>query len=221
MNAVLFEHAFHLAHFVFPKGGTCLEFGVYEGSSYMWQVKQMCERYLTSTLIGFDSWAGLPRETPEVWVPERHKPGRYTAAKAIVLGKLDGMDTKRFTFVDGFFSRSLTRKVQKSIHNVIFINIDVDLYRSTMALLNFVRPLLQPGTILYWDDWRDPRDNRPGMWGEQLAWSTWIARQQDLRVETLEVNPNNKRSMIVVAVDGKRLNMSMVAIRQHATELAS
>lgn len=221
MAAELFTRAFHLAHFIFPEGGTCLEFGVYQGSSYMWQVKQMRERYLKSTLIGFDSWKGLPKESPGIWVPERHRSGSYTSPKSVVLQKLDGMDRTRFTLVDGLFSESLTPRLQKSIHNVIFINIDVDLYKSTITLLNFIQPLLQPGTILYWDDWRDPRDEHPGMWGEELAWNNWIVHNRRVFAETIEVNPNNKRSMIITSVGTECLSTSMVDVRQHATDLAS
>lgn len=217
----VFARAFHTAHYIFPSGGTCLEFGVYRGSSYVWQAKQMQERYLKSTLIGFDSWKGLPEETPGVWVPERHRPGSYASSKSDVLQKLEGIKCDRFTLVDGLFSDSLTLELQKSIRNVIFINIDVDLYKSTVELLDFVRPLLQPGTILYWDDWRDPRDGYKGMWGEELAWNFWMLKQHGLGAEALEVDFNNKRSMIVTEVDGRSFSGSMADIRQHGTGLAS
>jgi len=66
--------SFHLAHKIFKKG-TCLEFGVSKGDSYVWQAEQILKLYPESRLIGFDSWLGLPKEAEGVWFPYRHRRG--------------------------------------------------------------------------------------------------------------------------------------------------
>lgn len=222
----LFQRAFHLAHHVFPEGGTCLEFGVFSGSTYSYQAAEIRRRYSASRLIGFDSWQGLPEETDGVWAPLRHSTGEYAAPKDIVLSKLKSLgiesDDPQFRLVDGYFADSLTDDLRRRIGQVVFINIDVDIYRSTIELLDFVRPLLRPGVILYWDDWKDPRDENQSDWGEHLAWEHWLKAQKDLVVETLEINPVNQRTMIVTEVDGKRIQAplpSMSDIRYFASEL--
>jgi len=223
----LIQRAFHLAHFIFPKGGTCLEFGVFEGGTYSYQASEIMRQYPYSSLVGFDSWHGLPEEAAGVWFPKRHEKGGYSAQKTKVIQKLQAIgvsvNDQRFRFVDGFYSESLTDHLRDEISNVIFINIDVDIYRSTIEVLEFIRPLLRPGVIIYWDDWKDPKDEGAQAWGEHLAWENWFTKQQDFTVETLEVNPVNQRTMIVVAVDGQRMMAPLPTIcdiRYHAQELA-
>lgn len=224
----LFHAAFHLAHFLFPNGGTCLEFGVNKGNTYCYQAEQILTRYPKSSLIGFDSWQGLPEETPGVWAPERHSLGALAVQKSEVLERLRHLGAlagdARFRFVDGFFSESLTDLLRRELCDVIFINVDVDIHRSTLELLDFGRPLLRPGVVLYWDDWKDPRDESPQAWGEDLAWTEWCSRQDGLQVETIEVNPVNQRSMVVTQVGEQRLSPplpSLADIRYHALSLAS
>ncbi|TWT62139.1 class I SAM-dependent methyltransferase [Rubinisphaera italica] len=223
----LFHRAFHLAHYVFPQGGTCLEFGVFKGGTYCYQAQQILEKYSGSTLIGFDSWQGLPVESSEVWAPQRHGPGEFAAPKTELLGKLSGLGIEpgdgQFRLIDGFFSDSLTDELRQTIHDVVFINVDVDIHRSTIELLNFVRPLLRPGVVIYWDDWKDPKDEAAEPWGEHLAWSEWYPNQEGLEVETIEVNPINQRSMLVTRVGDLKLSSpipSLLEIRHHASQLA-
>jgi hypothetical protein len=202
----LFERAYELAHQLFPAGGTCLEFGVYVGTTYCWQAEQMLGRHQQSRLVGFDSWQGLPPETERVQAPERHAPGEFASPKDVVLEKLaaltGGRDEPRFRLVDGFYSESLTDAVRATLSDLIFVNIDVDIHRSTLELLDFVHPLLRPGVVLYWDDWRDPKDHLAGEWGEHLAWAEWSAAHPDVAVETIEVNPFEQRIMVVTAAGG-------------------
>ena len=186
-------------HPVGPK--TCLEFGVGPGGTYLWQAEQIIKKFQDTTLIGFDSWSGLPPETDGVWCPERHKEGNYAFAKSVTtdgLAKLGIIDDKRFKFVDGFYDKSLTKEVQDSISNVIFINIDVDIYSSSMLVLDFIKPFLKKDVIIYWDDWKDPNDKFEGKWGEHLAWEEWAAKNPEIKTETIIVNEVNQRCMRVL-----------------------
>ncbi len=202
----LFQRAFFLAHKNFPSDGTCLEFGVGSGKTYLWQARQLLARHKASVLVGFDSWEGLPQETSGVWYPKRHSKGRFSYPKSGVetaLRNLDGYEAgkDRLRFVDGFFSSSLTQEVQDTIGNVIFVNIDVDVYVSTMQLLDFIKPLIQKGTILYWDDWLDSRDisHARGQWGEHRAWDEWASCNPAVRTRTVTVNWAHQRVMEIVS----------------------
>lgn len=224
----MFKRAFHLSHFISKNGGTCLEFGVFQGDTYSYQAQQILTKYINSTLIGFDSWRGLPEESPGIWTPERHAAGEFAASRSDVQEKLALLgverNDKRFRLIDGFFADSLTSELRDEIRDVIFINVDVDLYRSTLELLDFVKPLLRPGVVIYWDDWKDPQDECTEAWGEHLAWSEWYPKQNGLEVETIEVNPVNQRIMVATQVSGRKLCPplpSMSDIRRHAYELAA
>ena len=219
----LFHRAFDLAHFVFPNGGTCLEFGVYTGGTYSYQAQQILTKYRDSSIVGFDSWKGLPEESDGVWAPERHDPCELAAPKTAVLEKLACLGVEptdgRFRLVDGYFSDTLTDELRREIHDVIFINVDVDIHRSTIELLDFVRPLLRPGVVIYWDDWKDPKDESAEAWGEHLAWSQWYPKQDRFQVETIEVNPVNQRSMLATRDGDRGLSAplpSISDIRYHA-----
>jgi hypothetical protein len=205
MTKMLFREGFLLAHENFPQGGACLEFGVASGRTYLWQVNQLISKFPNSTLIGFDSWQGLPKETEGVWCPGRHAEGKFSFPKTCVVHALEIVDgyeenKHRFRFVDGFYEESLTEEVRKTIGKAIFINIDVDIYLSTMQLLDFVKPLLQKGTVLYWDDWLDPSDvpHASGSWGEHRAWKEWSERNPDIAAKTVKVNDYNQRIMKIL-----------------------
>lgn len=222
----LFERAFHLAHFVFPEGGTCLEFGVFRGGTYAYQAEQINKHHPASKLIGFDSWQGLPEETEGIWIPERHAKGEYAAPKDEVLRKLSaaGLSAQdpRFRLVDGFYSESLTPELRDSIGSLIFVNIDVDIYSSTIELLDFIEPMLRPGVILYWDDWKDPRDHHDTPWGEHAAWTDWSAARPGIEVALIGTNDFLQQVMVITAVNGATLAAplpSLAQIEEKAAEL--
>jgi len=175
---------------------TCLEFGVYVGGTYSRLVDCILDNYPDTTLIGFDSWSGLPPETEGVWYPDRHSQGNYASTKDSVLNMLisRGLEyDERFKLVDGFFEETLTPKLQSEINNLVFVNVDVDIHKSTEQLLEFIHPMLRKGVVLYFDDWKDPADNFDGKWGEHLAWEQFIERHPEIEYETIQVNEYNQR----------------------------
>lgn len=200
-GTAVFRNAFHLAHGNFADGGVCLEFGVFKGATYCYQAQFLLTEYTGSSLIGFDSWQGLPPETEGEWCPPQHAVGRFAAPRDHVVAQLAKLgiqpDDPRFRLVDGFFEDSLTAELQSTIDNVIFINIDVDVHKSTMELLDFVEPFLRPGVVIYWDDWMDPTFKAPRPWGEHLAWAQWHEKHPNIEVDVVERNRVNQQTMVV------------------------
>jgi len=223
----LFKKSFRLANEIHKAGGTALEFGVFRGSSFIFQAHQIKNRYVTTKLVGFDSWSGLPEETSGIWFPGVHEKGQYRSTKDVVISRmkkagLDPSDTSKYRFVDGFYQDSLTPEVQNQISNVIFVNIDVDIHKSTIELLNFVKPLLRPGAIIYWDDWKSPLEKHEGEWGEHLAWKEWCQENTHIKAETLDVNWLNQRTMVVTAVGNDSLSPEQLkAVYAKCNELDS
>lgn len=198
----LLTNGFNLVHKLFENlsSKTILEFGVGSGNSFIWMLKQIEINNFDTKLIGFDSWLGLPKETSGIWYPDRHAEGNYAFNKNIVLNSIKNyeLDKKNnYYFVDGFYENSLTKEVQSKISNVILINIDVDIYKSSMEVLNFIEPFLTKDVILYWDDWKDPADQFPGKWGEHLAWEEWSNLHPEIKWEFLEINEYNQRTIII------------------------
>lgn len=181
----------------FPSGErTVLEFGVWKGGTYLRLVDYIMANSSDISLIGFDSWLGLPEETKGVWIPERHSTGMYAAPKDIVSQGLSerGLENNpKFALIDGFFEQTLTKELQSTIKNLIFVNIDVDIHKSTVELLDFIYPLLRAGVILYFDDWKDPVDDYDGKWGEHLAWEQFIEKHPEIKYKTLKINEYNQR----------------------------
>jgi hypothetical protein len=212
----VFKNAFEEAHRLNPGGGLCLEFGVGAGRSYAWQMARIIERYYYSSLVGYDSFEGLPKETEGVWYPERHSEGclSWTSSEVAAFLEERGLwDYQkldlRFRWVKGFYEDSLTEEEQNLVNNVIFVNIDVDIYSSTMAVLDFIKPFLKPNVVVYWDDWKDPDDipraqedcqDVNAKWGEHLAWEHWHEKNPEIIVEEMQRNQYNQRSVIVRSV---------------------
>jgi hypothetical protein len=57
-----------------------------------------------------------------------------------------------YTLYKGFYSKSLTSTLQKKIGKAAIVHIDCDLFLSTKEVLIFLKPLLQQGTIVIFDD---------------------------------------------------------------------
>lgn len=189
-------NGFKKAHQNFPEGGTALEFGVYVGNSFMRLAEEVIQHYPNTKLIGFDSWQGLPPETENVWYPDRHAKGQFAAIKDVIIAKLKLRGIyldPRFKLVDGFFETSLTKELQESIKDLIFVNVDVDIHKSCVELLEFIQPMLRPGVVLYFDDWKDPQDKFEGKWGEHLAWEEFTTKYPTIKYKTIEVNQWNQR----------------------------
>ena len=61
-----------------------------------------------------------------------------------------------------------------------FVNVDCDLYESTVPVLEFITPLLQTGTIVYFDDWFSYRGSMAH--GEARAAREWLTRHPDIQL---------------------------------------
>jgi Macrocin-O-methyltransferase (TylF) len=115
-----------------------LEFGVATGASMRWWSNAL--KNPASVLHGFDSFEGLP-EQGGPW-----KQGQFDQR-----GQIPAIDDPRVKFFKGWFNEVLpTYPVCQ--HEVLVVNLDADLYSSTIYVLRWLRPHLKPGTLVYFDD---------------------------------------------------------------------
>ncbi len=201
----IMKNAFHYAQGLHPAGGTCLEFGIGFGHSYSWMVSHMVRNKRVS-LIGFEGWKGLPKETYDVYCPNDWAEGELRGDKGNVLEMVRSVGGEvlpygQFQMVDGWFEDTLTPERRASIKDVIFINIDVDLHSSTKTVLEWVKPFLKNNVVIYWDDWRDPTRHivKNINWGENLAWFEFV-RDNNILAETIAINSDNQRYMRIVEI---------------------
>jgi len=115
-----------------------LEFGVHEGISMKYWSKAL--KHKEAKLHGFDSFVGLPEDFDEL--PKGHFD---------VKGEIPKIDDDRVEFFKGWFSDTLPTYVLPD-HDILVINIDADLYSSTIYVLRHLRPYMKPGTFIYFDD---------------------------------------------------------------------
>lgn len=185
--------------------GTVLEFGVASGNTFVQLAKSIKDNQLEINLIGFDSFKGLPEEAEGVWRPGWHMKGEFEFGQQHVNSKMmkAGLSAdNRFKLVSGFYEQSLKSQeailLRSEIDCLLFVNIDVDLYVSTKQLLDYIRPVLQVGTVLYFDDWKDPAyDYIQEPWGEHRAWAEFSARNPEVQAENVRIGSSNERYKVI------------------------
>jgi hypothetical protein len=139
------DEAFHL--FTAAAGsakvpGDLAEFGVFEGAS----AKLICEAKGGRTLHLFDTFEGLPRPGP---LDASHfAEGDFQCSVESVREYLSPY--QKVEYHKGLFWESSRRISDKKF---CFVNIDVDLYDSTLAAFEFFYPRMTPGGIMMSHDY--------------------------------------------------------------------
>ena len=82
----------------------------------------------------------------------------------------------------GYFSDSLKPELYDrfGLKKAAFVTIDCDLYPSTQQALDFLTPILQTGTVIYFDDWFI--SNCDMRLGEAGSCRDWLARNPDIEL---------------------------------------
>lgn len=115
-----------------------LEFGVAYGESMRFWASELS--HPGAMLHGFDSFEGLP-ESIGPW-----RKGQFASD-----GAAPAIGDTRVRFFKGWFQETLpTYKVPE--HEVLVVNMDADLYSSTVYVLRFLREHIRPGTFVYFDE---------------------------------------------------------------------
>lgn len=145
--------------------GHYFEFGCYDGDTLIDFLKvrdffyeeRGCEA--SWKVFAFDSFEGLPAPTG---VSDSHpfaSKGSYKSqGEARLLERIEkeGFTLDEIKTFKGFFEESLTQELRDRLISeevtASFVNIDCDYYSSTKTVLDWLEPLLQPGSIVYFDD---------------------------------------------------------------------
>lgn len=140
-------------------------FGVFNGKSIISASK--INTNSKSIFIGFDTFIGLP----ENWVNGYDK-GSFSAN-----GNIPQVSDKRITFVKGIFQETLKPYLDKITQLVetrqLFINMDADLFSSTLYVLSILDVLIKNGTFIRFDEFGELTDN-----SEFLAFMAYLRAYQ-------------------------------------------
>jgi len=115
-----------------------LEFGVFEGLATRYWSREL--KNPGSILHGFDSFEGLPEEG-----------SRWTKGQFSTEGRIPQIDDPRVRFFKGWFDQVLPTYTVPP-HDVLVLNMDADLYSSTIFVLRHLREHIKPGTFIYFDE---------------------------------------------------------------------
>jgi hypothetical protein len=115
-----------------------MEFGVADGESIRYWSQEL--ENPTAAFHGFDSFEGLPEQA-----------GPWYKGEFGTSGHVPIIDDPRVTLFKGWFDQVLPN-YHLPVHDVLVINMDADLYSSTTYVLNYLRPHIKPGTLVYFDE---------------------------------------------------------------------
>jgi len=126
---------------------TYLEFGVYRGDSLRWWLAGV--PHPESHFVGFDTFTGLP-ERWRATEPEGH----FNAN-----GVLPDLNDPRCTFEVGLFQDTLPDFVARiDMSGRLVINLDADMFTSTLFVLTTIAPFLKSGDLIFFDEFSCPLD---------------------------------------------------------------
>lgn len=155
-----------------PMQGYYFEFGCHSATT-MRMAYDYFHHLFDWTYVAFDSFEGLPKisgiDQQEIWQEGKLATDEQTFTRLVTR---HGMPREKLLTIKGFYDTSLTADLQAQLlpSRAAVIHIDCDLYSSTVPVLEFIRPFLQKGTILIFDDWNcfwaDPNKGERRAFGE-------------------------------------------------------
>lgn len=134
---------------------TYFEFGCHSGRTFSTIVNAF--QYLkidNPKFFAFDSFSGLPKTDDKL--DGIFKEGTFNTSVTNfknIIRKRTYLNPNDINIVEGYYQHTLTIDLQRSLPKIGIVHIDVDLYSSTVVLLEFIKPLLVIGSIIVFDDW--------------------------------------------------------------------
>ncbi len=123
---------------------TYCEFGVFEGASIKYWSKLNTNG--NSQFFGFDTFSGLP----ESW---DNFTGGLQKGTFDTKGQMPIIEDERVSFYKGLFQDTLPGFLEiYDSNNLLVVNIDADLYSSTLFVLTQLHSVLKKGSIIIFDE---------------------------------------------------------------------
>jgi len=137
--------------------GNYLEFGVHRARTFRMALSSARMQSLNDMkFFAYDSFEGLPKS--ETHQNDLWRQGALCTSEEEFLKIVNdfGVYVDRVFTVKGFYDRVLNEEYVQSYLNAenkaALVTVDCDLYESAVSVLKFVEHIIQPGTIIYFDD---------------------------------------------------------------------
>ena len=141
--------------------GSYLEFGVFTGSSFNYAMKvnkrieKLGYKNMDCEFIGFDSFKGFGHIKKDDEHPH-HKDHVFAINEEKVLKNIEKIaKNQKYRIIKGFYEDTIKNKTTKDlkIDKARIVMIDCDLKEPTRIALEFIKPAIQEGTIIIFDDY--------------------------------------------------------------------
>ena len=140
--------------------GSYLEFGIFTGSSFNFAMKINLEidklfKFSNCDFFGFVSFSGFGNVNNQDKHPA-FTDEKFAINKNKILKNIKKMSNgQKYQIIEGFFERTLNTKTAEDygILKARIILIDCDMKEPALFALNFVKNILQIGTIIFFDDY--------------------------------------------------------------------
>lgn len=139
--------------------GSYIEFGIFTGSSFNFAMKanKSLDKVLGKSncdFIGFDSFQGFGDVQDNDNHPRFNDDTFSVDEKKILKNIKKNSNNQKYQIIKGFYKNTLLKKpIDYGITKARVIMIDCDLKEPTTLALNFVKEILQKGTIILFDDY--------------------------------------------------------------------
>jgi O-methyltransferase len=166
--------------------GSYLEFGVWRGSTFAQFYHALRRHGLGVPMYAFDSFEGLPEPagTDALAGYEPFRAGQFGCSALEFTAEMRGrwVPETAYTIVAGFYADTLRPElyVKLGLGPAALVWIDCVLYESARCVLEFIRPLLQNGTVLMFNDFYRFKGH-PAL-GERKAFGELLAANPSLLV---------------------------------------
>ena len=167
--------------------GSYLEFGVFTGSSFNFAIKakkKMDKIFgkMDCEFIGFDSFQGFGEISKNDEHPAfKNKVFSVFVNKEKVIQNIQKISKgQKSRIIEGFYKDTIKNKttVDFKIDKARVIMIDCDLKESTQLALEFVKPSIQEGTVIIFDDYNCYKGNKDK--GEFAAFSDFRKKYPEI-----------------------------------------
>ena len=147
--------------------GSYIEFGIFTGSSFNFAMKanKKIEKLfgeMNCEFIGFDSFQGFGKIEKNDENPS-FKNEIFLVDEAKVIRNIEkSAKGQKFRIVKGFYKDTIKNKstIDLNINKARVVMIDCDLKASTHLALEFIKPSIQEGTIIMFDDFNYYKGNK-------------------------------------------------------------
>ncbi|MGH2609852.1 MAG: TylF/MycF/NovP-related O-methyltransferase [Tepidiformaceae bacterium] len=166
--------------------GSYLEFGVWRGSTFAQFYHTFRRHRLDVPMYAFDSFEGLPEPVggDALTGYEPFRAGQFGCSTVEFTAEMRGrwVPESAYTIVAGFYADTLRPELAEKLGlgPAALVWIDCVLYESARRVLEFVRPLLQNGTMLMLNDFYRFKGH-PAL-GERKAFAELLAADPTLLV---------------------------------------